>query len=79
MFIQSWVERRRLKHVTYNGEVKGYFLDECRGRIADLNNAETVRRKTTFDLLGLAVEGMHEFSFIFNNSDTLSLAGRIGQ
>jgi hypothetical protein len=76
MFIQSWAERRRLKYAIYNGEVTGYFLDEGMGIITDLNSPETVRRKTTLDLIGVAVGGMHELSFVFNNSDHLKTARR---
>lgn len=68
MFIQSWAERRELRYVTYNGESEGYFLD--------LKNMQTVSRKTTLDLVGVSVEGLHEFSFVFNNSAHLKTARR---
>ncbi len=68
MFIQSWAERKGLKYVTYNGEVKGYFLDEGRGLVG-LKNIQTVTRKTSLELVGIAVDGLHEFSFVFNNSE----------
>ncbi|MDQ3816414.1 MAG: hypothetical protein M3362_01835 [Acidobacteriota bacterium] len=75
MFIQSWAERKGLKYVTYNGEIEGYFPDEGRG-LVDLKNIRTVTRKTALELVGVAVGGLHEFSFVFNNSVNLETARR---
>lgn len=67
MFIQSWALRRGLRCVAYNGAVEGYFLDRGKDWM-DLKNFQTVTRKTQLELIGVEIEGLHEFSFVFNNS-----------